>query len=231
MAQDEILLPQGWPEDQVNAYFLQPPGLLFGALTPKGRYLNVSLLGKDMTTDAISDFFEAQNLNSQIGTAPTSLCGCTPRIAIRPSKRFFGDRWVSVGDAAVTRLYKDGIGSAFFTTQEAMRTAISSGISQRDFKKNYAKFCSKIAQDNLYGRLLFRAWALTLQTPILLNAWIAAIRNEQELSIRHRWHVRLLWGMFTGDESYRDLFWLMFSPTAMASMVRGLRKKIEPREN
>jgi hypothetical protein len=183
-----------------------------------------------MTTDSISEFFETQNFIDQLGDAPTSLCGCTPRIAIRSSKRFFGDRWVSVGDAAVTRLYKDGIGSAFFTTREAMRTAIYKGISQKDFRKNYAKFCSKIAQDNLFGRLLFRAWSLTLQTPILLNAWIATIRNEQELSLEHRWHVRLLWGMFTGDESYRDLFWLMFSPTAIASLVRGLRKNFGTRE-
>lgn len=224
MAQDEILLPQGWPENQVNAYFLEPPGLLFGALTPKGRYLNVSLLGKNMTTDAIGDFFEAQNISGQMEAEPTSLCGCTPRIAVQASKHFFGDRWVSVGDAAVTRLYKDGIGSAFFTTREAMRTAIFKGISQKDFKKNYARYCSKIAQDNLYGRLLFRAWALTLQTPILLKAWIEAVRNEQKLSPGDRWHVRLLWGMFTGDESYRDLFWLMFSPMAIASLVRGLKK-------
>jgi flavin-dependent dehydrogenase len=111
MAQDEILMPSGWPEDQVNAYFLSPPGLEFGALTPKGLYLNVSLLGKKMTTDAINDFFEAQNLQSQLGESLVSLCGCTPRISVSASRKYFGDRWVGVGDAAVTRLYKDGIGS------------------------------------------------------------------------------------------------------------------------
>ncbi len=223
MAQDEILMPNGWPQDQVSAFFQNPPGLIFGALTPKGKYLNISLLGKNMTTDAISDFIEAQNLNVQLGASPMSLCGCTPRIAVGQSRRFFGDRWVAVGDAAVTRLYKDGIGSAFFTSREAMRTALFKGIGRTEFKKDYAKFCSKIAQDNLYGRLLFQLWSLTLKIPRLLNAWQAAIRMEQEWSPERRLSVRLLWGMFTGDEPYRDLFWLMFNPTSIATLIRGRR--------
>jgi flavin-dependent dehydrogenase len=222
MAQDEIIMPDGWPQDQVSAFFQNPPGLIFGALTPKGKHLNISLLGKNMTTDAISDFIEAQNLNAQLG-GPTSLCGCTPRIAVRQSRRFFGDRWVGVGDAAVTRLYKDGIGSAFFTTREAMRAALFEGINRKDFKKNYARFCSKIARDNIYGRLLFQLWSLTLKIPRLLNAWQTAIRMEQEWAPERRLSVRLLWGMFTGDEPYRDLFWLMINPTSIATLIRGQR--------
>ena len=223
MAQDEILMPHGWPQDQVSAFFQNPPGLIFGALTPKGKYLNISLLGKNMTTDAINDFIEAQNLNVQLGGSPTSLCGCTPRIAVRQSRHFFGDRWVAVGDAAVTRLYKDGIGSAFFTSREAIRTALFKGIGHTDFKKNYAKFCSKIARDNLYGRLLFQLWSLTLKIPRLLSAWQGAIRMEQEWPPERRLSVRFLWGMFTGDEPYRDLFWLMFNPTSIATLIRGRR--------
>ena len=223
MAQDEILMPPGWPQDQVSAFFQNPPGLIFGALTPKGKYINISLLGKNMTTDAINDFIEAQNLNAQLGVSPTSLCGCTPRIAVGQSRRFFGDRWVTVGDAAVTRLYKDGIGSAFFTSREAMRAALFEGINRKDFKKNYARFCSKIARDNLYGRFLFQLWSLTLKIPRLLNAWQAAIRMEQEWPPERRLSVRLLWGMFTGDEPYRDLFWLMINPTSIATLIRGQR--------
>lgn len=230
MAQDEILMPPGWPEDQVSAFFQNPPGLIFGALTPKGRYLNVSLLGKNMTTDAINGFFEAQGLHSQLGGAPASLCGCTPRIAVRQSRRFFGDRWVGVGDAAVTRLYKDGIGSAFFTTREAMRTALFEGINRTDFKKNYARFCSKITRDNFYGRLLFFVWSFTLRFPMLLDAWQTAIRMEKDLPPQQRWQVRLLWGMFTGDEPYRDLFLSMLKPTALRTMVSGLRSNIKTQD-
>jgi flavin-dependent dehydrogenase len=226
MAQDEILRPSTWPENQVSAYFRRPPGMIFGALTPKGNYLNISLLGQDMTTDAISDFIEAQDLKDSLGKIPTSLCGCTPRIAIRPARKYFGDRWVAVGDAAVTRLYKDGIGSAFFTSYEAIKTAFHSGISRSDFKRYYAKFCSKIAQDNSYGRVLFRLWSITLNVPYLLRLWRNIIRDEQEGSPEGRLYVRFLWGMFTGDESYRNLFWLMFSPTSYKKVWSGLRNQI-----
>ena len=68
------------------------------------------------------------------------LCGCTPRIAVRPARQFFGPRWVAVGDASVVRLYKDGIGSAFYTAQRAMTTAVEQGISQRAFAAAYAPF-------------------------------------------------------------------------------------------
>ena len=124
MAQDEIPLPTGWPNSEVSVYFQQPHGLIFGALTPKSEYLNVSLLGKGMTADAIFDFFNVQGLTTEFPSPPVSLCGCNPRIVINKAKRYYGDRWVAVGDAAATRLYKDGIGSAFLTSKAAMQAAL-----------------------------------------------------------------------------------------------------------
>ena len=231
MAQDEILRPSTWPEDVVSAYFQRPAGLVFGALTPKGKYLNISLLGKGLTTDAINDFIEAQDLEASLGKEPISLCGCTPRIAIRPARTYFGNRWVAVGDAAVTRLYKDGIGSSFFTSQEAIKTALGSGISRSDFRKTYAKFCSKIARDNTYGGILYRLWSISLRAPVLLKIWRSIIQAEQEDRPEHRLWARFLWGMFTGDETYRNLFWLMFSPTSFLKIWNGLKNQIRNRTN
>ena len=108
---------------------------------------------------------EAQALHALLPAGYVSLCGCTPRIAVRPARRYFGARWVAVGDAAVTRLYKDGIGSAFFTAQCAMQTAVEQGISHQAFQKTYGPFCRSVATDNLYGRMLFRLWSFTLHTP------------------------------------------------------------------
>ena len=138
MAQDEFLLPQGWPTDLVSAYFQKPAGLAFGALIPKGRYVNISLLGRGLGTKAIRDFIEAHELNQDLPMATGSLCGCTPRIAVGSAARYFGDRWVAVGDAAITRLYKDGIGAAFSTAEKAVHTALSIGISEADFKNALA---------------------------------------------------------------------------------------------
>lgn len=228
MAQDEIMRPTDWPDDQVSVFFQKPPGLTFGALIPKGQYLNISLLGKGFTRDTVEDFIESQGLNAETQlNSFNSLCGCTPRVAVSPARGYFGARWVAVGDAAVTRLYKDGIGSAFFTAQTAMQVAVQRGISRQAFREGYVPFCRRVARDNIYGRLLFRLWNLTLGTRLMMRYWKRAIRLEMEAPSEQRIHIRILWGMFTGDEPYRDLFWLSLSPASMMGLARGMRDTIK----
>lgn len=222
MAQDEILRPVTWPADQVSAFFREPPGMTFGAMIPKGRYLNISLLGQGFTRDTVNDFIELQGLDKALNASSGSLCGCTPRIAVGPARNFFGRRWVSVGDAAVSRLYKDGIGSAFYTTKSAMQAVIKHGISRRAFQRVYAPVCKDVDTDNRYGRLLFRLWSLTLRNPNVLRSWRETIRQEVSQPADKRIHTRILWGMFTGDEPYRDLFWASFSAASISGLLRGL---------
>jgi flavin-dependent dehydrogenase len=223
MAQDEFLLPDGWPADQVDAHFGRPSGLIFGALIPKGKYLNVSLLGQDLSTDAVSDFIEAQELGESLPLPPGSLCGCTPRIAVGASRNPYGTRWVAVGDAAVSRLYKDGIGTAFFSAQRAIEVATKRGLSRADFRRHYAPYCRQVSSDNRYGRFLHRLWSLTHRNSFILNIWKNVIQVEARWPLDKRVHTRLLWGMLTGDESYKDLFKLFLSPAAIAGLLRGLR--------
>jgi flavin-dependent dehydrogenase len=221
MAQDEVLRPSTWPSNRVDVFFRKPPGLIFGALIPKGNYLNISLLGRGLTRDTVSDFIEAQQLGAVLPSVCESLCGCTPRIAIGAAPRTFGDRWIAVGDAAVTRLYKDGIGSAFFMAGHAMHAAIEHGISHHKFAKGYAPHCRQVAMDNLYGRLLFQMWSFVLRTPRLLQIWIAAVERETAWPPERRLHQRLLWGMFSGDEPYRDLFWRCLHPGMLFGLGDG----------
>jgi hypothetical protein len=225
MVQDEVLRPDSWPSDEVNVYLKQPVGMIFGVLTPKGRSLNVSLLGHGLTQDAVTRFIDLVEMGPDQPEL-VGLCGCAPRIAVRPAKHFFGERWVAVGDAAVTRLYKDGIGSAFFTAKTAMRVAITDGVSKHAFQKGYLPYCKRIAVDNLYGQLLFRLWEITLKTPFLLEGWKRAVRREIELPSEQRIHMRILWGMLTGDEPYKDLAFLFLRRPAMRGMWFGLRQTI-----
>ncbi|MDD5467865.1 MAG: hypothetical protein PHS96_08660 [Anaerolineales bacterium] len=225
MVQDEVLRPDSWPSDEVHVYLKQPAGMIFGVLTPKGRCLNVSLLGHGLTQDAVTRFIDSVERDPGQPDL-VGLCGCAPRIAIRPAKNFFGDRWVAVGDAAVTRLYKDGIGSAFFTAKTAMRVAVSDGVSKQDFQKGYLPYCKRIAVDNLYGQLLFRLWETTLKSSFLLESWKRAVRSEMELPAEQRIHMRILWGMLTGDEPYKDLAFLFLKRPAIRGMWFGLRQTI-----
>jgi flavin-dependent dehydrogenase len=222
MAQDEIRRPAGWPPDQVRAFFQKPKGLTFGALIPKGDYLNISLLGKRLATDAVSDFMDAQGMAAWLSSG--SLCGCTPRVAVGGARSYFGDRWVAVGDAAVTRLYKDGIGSAYATARAAMQTAVYQGISRPAFRRAYAPVCRRVAADNRYGRLLYRLWSFVLRSPPLLRAWKGALQAEADKPPERQVHTRVLWGMLTGDEPYRRLLSLPLGRASWKALWEGYRK-------
>jgi flavin-dependent dehydrogenase len=236
MAQDEVPFPSGMLTENVHIFFDHPPGLIFGGLIPKDRYANISLLGRGLSPDAVSDFLEGHGLISLIPEGVVSLCGCTPRVAVASATGYYDDRLVVVGDAAVTRLYKDGIGAAFITAEAAARTAIQRGISRRDFADGYRPVCRQIATDNLYGRLLFRLWEVTRRSRFLHQAWMRSILEEIGQPngdgqpggfgqpSRNRLHQRVLWGMFTGDESYRQLFWLSVSWPALRSLWRNAVK-------
>ena len=225
MAQDEVLRPPDWPADQVKIYFQDPPGLIFGALIPKGRYLNISLLGRRLEADAVGRFMQAQSLGGNAAPGFESLCGCRPKVAVGAAPRAYGDRWVAVGDASITRLYKDGIGSAFHTAKAAMSAAIELGVSNRAFRHGYGPVCRAIRRDNRYGRWLFGLWSLTLRFPALLEAWAAAIHFEESWPAHKRYHGRVLWGMFTGDEPYEQLARLIFHPRALRALGQGYRQR------
>lgn len=150
------------------------------------------------------------------------LCGCMPRIAVSAARRYYGSRWVAVGDAAVSRLYKDGIGSAFFSSKIAMRVAIQHGISSEAFRKSYAPYCRRLAFDNIFGHLFMALWIYILHSPWLLAVWKNALRSERNLPIEQRTHTNNLWGLFTGDAAYFDLFRQYLSPPAIRHLMRGL---------
>jgi flavin-dependent dehydrogenase len=222
MAQDEVLRPLDWNDSCVSVYFRNPPSLIFGALVPKGDYLNISLLGHNLSTEAVPEFLEAQRLAASMRTG--SLCGCTSRIAVGSARGFCGDRWVAVGDAAVTHLYKDGIGSAYHTAERAMQVAVGQGISAADFRRGYLPFCRSVARDNFFGQILFKLWGFTLRTSPLLQAWRRAMESEAGLRPDKRIHSRVLWGMLSGGEAYRKLFRLAVSPRAGIGVLRELRR-------
>ncbi len=197
--------------------------MLFGAVIPKGRYANVSLLGRALAPDAVADFLAAHGLDALERRGRAGLCGCTPRIAVSPARGYFADRLVAVGDAAVTRLYKDGLGAAAATAEAAVRCILEQGVARADFARAYGPACRRIAADGRYGRLLFALWNATRRLPWLLRGWEQALRAEQPLAPEARLHMRVLWGMFTGDMSYRRLFWLSASPRALLGLARGVR--------
>jgi flavin-dependent dehydrogenase len=228
MAQDEIRKPDDWPAHTVMAFFGEPKGLTFGVLVPKQRYLNVSLLGHGMGPDPIREFFQAQAepIGRYLHEPPESCCGCAPRVPLQAARRYFGDRWVAVGDAAVARLYKDGIYSSFLTAQQAMDTAVENGISAAAFESGYAPAAKRIEDDNRYGEALFLISNAIVKNERLAAAFLYSLRVDERRPPDKKILTRLIWGMLTGDESYRELFRMSFRPADLAALGReALRRQ------
>lgn len=220
MAQDEIPVTNELLDSSVHIFFNYPPGLIFGCVIPKGRYANVSLLGHGLGPKSVADFLEGHELDKLLIPGMTLLCGCAPRIAVTPAKGYYADRMVVVGDAAVTRLYKDGIGAAFVTAQAAARTAIQYGISRAEFARGYRPVCHRIAIDNTFGRILFNAWGFARNSPGIFERWKRIMLAEAELPPSQQVHSRVLWSMFTGDESYRRIMRILLTRPAILSFWR-----------
>jgi flavin-dependent dehydrogenase len=227
MAQDEIRKPSTWPAHTVAAFFGEPKGLIFGVMVPKKEYLNVSLLGYGMGSNPIREFFQAQQepIANYLSGPPETFCGCGPRVPLHAARKMFGDRWVAVGDAAVARLYKDGITSSFISSRRAMETASQDGISAAAFESGYAPTARQIADDNRYGEILFGISNAIIKNPRLTAAFLYSLHLDEQRPPDKKILARLIWGMLTGDESYRELFRMSFRPRDLAELGRDALRR------
>lgn len=127
-------------------------------IVPKGDYVSVCLLGKDIDDSLLQAFLTAPTVK---GCFPDGwrwdqpVCQCLPRINIQAAPRPYADRVVFIGDSGVTRLYKDGIGTAFRAAKAAATCAVLEGVSSEDFRRYYAPFCRSVDADNQFGKLIF----------------------------------------------------------------------------
>jgi flavin-dependent dehydrogenase len=227
MVQDEFIKPSDIPEDTVAAFFGEPDDIFFGTLVPKGIYINISLFGKNwkmIRKKAVEDFInsESARMKQYFPVMPEPLCGCMPRMVAKASGHYFGDRWVAVGDAVVSRLYKDGIGTAFLTADAAMKSAIEYGISGKDFRKDYMKLCRGIMRDNSIGSLMFRVFSYMLEKPVIAVSINKCVHEEKKLSHEKRIFTILIWGMLTGDYSYGYLLGRMFNAGSIIRFIKNL---------
>jgi flavin-dependent dehydrogenase len=164
-------------------------------------------------------------IGKYFSAAPEGCCGCSPRVPLQAAQRYYGDRWVAVGDAAVARLYKDGIFSANYTAESAMRTALELGIDGESFRTGYAPAARRIALDNRYGVILFRISTAIVQSPRLSSAFLYSLRLDERRPPQKKILARLIWGMLTGDESYRELFRMSFRPRELAEIGREILRR------
>lgn len=199
----------------MHLFFLDIPRLDCAAIIPKGDYVTVCLLGRDIDRELVTAFFESPAVKRCFpadGHAEQGACHCSPKLNIREAARPFADRVVLVGDCGVTRLYKDGIGAAYRTAKAAAATAVFRGVAARDFEEHYWPTYHAIARDNGFGRLIFALvrWAKAFRP--LLRGTLAMAAGEQVAPGSARRMSIVLWDTFTGSAPYREVFLRILDP-------------------
>ena len=210
--------------NSMHVFLMDIPGLEFAAIIPKGDYVTLCMLGRDLGKELLAKFLNSPDV---IRVMPEVLlrkiesCQCSPSINIRGAHRPYSDRLVFIGDAGVTRLYKDGIGAAYRTAKAAANTVIFEGISTEDFHKYYWPVCRKINRDNLIGQMVFIANKLNQKIGLTRSTILRMVREEQELNHSNKYMSLILWDMFTGSSPYLNIFLIGISPAFLLRFIKS----------
>jgi len=140
---------------------------------------------------------------------------------------------VFIGDSSSTRLYKDGIGSAYITSKAAAQTALLQGVGKEDFREHYLPVCKNLNMDNLFGQFLFFVNDIIFIISPLSRSYFKIIQQEQINLQKDTPGSDIIWDMFTGSRFYKDIFkrtlsYLFITQLLVATVTSSLRVMLFP---
>jgi flavin-dependent dehydrogenase len=215
----------------MHVFLLDVPNLEFAAIIPKGDYVTICMLGKNIDKELLRTFLEAPEV---IACMPPDWqpdrysCQCLPVMNVGAASHPYGDRVVFIGDCGVTRLYKDGIGGAYRTAKAAAATVIFHGIGAENFEAHYWPACRRLRNDNAIGRLIFAVTHLIQGNRFARRAVLRMTVEEQEKAGNQRRMSMILWDMFTGSAPYRDIFLRTLHPAYLLRLGWHLAVSLLP---
>lgn len=207
--------------DSMHVFLLDIPRLEFAALIPKGRFVTLCLLGEDVDDKLVAEFLHSSEVSGCFpkSAIPRPACHCFPRINSAPAMRPFADRMVWIGDSGVTRLYKDGIGSAYRTAKAAVKTAIFHGIAARDFERYFWPECRALILDNDIAKVIFGATTLIRRLRFVRRGVVRMTAFEQAGTEAEKPMSSVLWDVFSGSAPYREILLRALRPTFPAKLA------------
>lgn len=133
-----------------------------------------------------------------------------------------GERVAAVGDLAVSRLYKDGLYSAFVTASALADCCVNEGIDRKSLGSRYMPVVKRLRRDNVYGALIFALSRVVLSHPTFSRILYRAVITERMTKPRERHRLApVVWKVASGDDSYRRVLLEMIHPVALWRVLRG----------
>jgi len=227
MSQEELFCRkediQEYFGNTVRAFLLPKTDMIFASVVPKADFLNVSLLSSAGPPD-LEEFLENEMVKKAIPFPYKRSCGCRPRISVGRATNLCADGFVAIGDSSVSRLYKDGIGSALLSARQAALTAVRHGVSGYDFATHYVPFCNALHRDNHVGARIFSLLRKTRDSGRLFRTQARLISAEASVPYAGRVFSKALWGIFTGSYTYREISDSIFDVKVMGRIAREYMK-------
>jgi hypothetical protein len=209
----------------VHFFVLDLPGLDFAAIVPKSSIVTVCLLGEDLEQGLFEAFLNSPEVKACMPKdwrADEYFCRCSPRINFAGAKHPFADRMVFLGDCGVSRLYKDGIGAAYRVAKTAATAVAFGGISESDLAYSYGRISRSMERDNAIGRAIFRGVDLIKPWRSFGRALLRAMEGEQRQPANNRPISGIVWDLFTGSASYRDIAKRLLNPIIWMRFMANL---------
>jgi flavin-dependent dehydrogenase len=201
------------------------------SLVPKHDWVTVVLLGKSIDQARPSEFLgimqqfvELPHIRRLLppGVDLRPGCSCHPNMTIGAAARPYGARVALVGDMAVSRLYKDGLYSAWTTAAALADCVLDHGIDQDSLRRRYAPVVRAFDRDNRYGRVIFGLSRQIFSHPALSRVFYQAVLTERRTTRRESLRLApILWQIASGDESYRRILAAMLRPTTIWHILAG----------
>ncbi|MBS1257951.1 MAG: hypothetical protein MAG551_01004 [Candidatus Scalindua arabica] len=210
-------------KDNIQVFALGIKPFRFASMVPKDNYVTVSLVGsRDLTSNDLVDFINHPVVRKNLPhdwKLPEKFCKCLPKIALSHAKKPFADRFVIVGDASITRIFKNGLESAYITSQLAARAAFENGISNEDFDKHYYKPAHKLlAMDNKLGTIILAISDFVTKQNWLVKARLSYVKSRKGSWIANHLN-KLLWNMATGDAPYKIILMQALNPVFQVILI------------
>lgn len=207
-------------------------GLECAALIPKGEFATLVLVGEKADKELLAAFLDSPSMRRLFpdpDDLPGRVCGCRPLMNVARPRLFFADRVALVGDCGVSRLYKDGIGSAYRTAKALAVTALFQGVSAEDFRRHYLPLCRSIDLDNALGGLVFRMVDRIKRYGALTRGVMSMVAREQTRPPRRRGMSMVMWDTFTGSAPYRDILLRATRPAFWFNLSREVALNLAAR--
>jgi len=225
-------------KDNIQVFALGIEPFRFASMVPKDNYVTVSLVGsRDLTSRDLIDFLNHPTVRKKLPhnwKMPEKFCMCLPKIVLSHSKNPFTNRLVLVGDASISRIFKNGLESAYITSQLAVRAAFEYGISSDDFARHYYKPARKLlAMDNKLGAVILAISDFVTSQNWLVKARLSYVEDKRGSWIANHLNA-LLWNMVTGDAPYHKilaqalnpLFQIKLIPVTIKALVTDIIKHL-----